>query len=71
MSDEEQQDQKQEQRIQKLREVNVGKGVAKDGQSIQVREGANASAPANFTLPEPIKMPPPPKSADTKKTEKE
>jgi hypothetical protein len=56
------------QKLVRLREVNAGKGVASDGQSMQVREGANASAPANFKLPDPVKMPAPPKNAsETKK----
>ena len=56
----EQQNQSQpEQRILTVKEVIVEKGVSpKPGEGrYEVREGANASAPENFVLPEPIKMP--------------
>jgi len=62
---------KQPEIIQKVATVDgLGKAVAREyGEGVhEVREGANASAPKNFVLPEPVKMPPPPQNAsDTDK----
>jgi hypothetical protein len=53
--------------IQKIQEINAGKAVALDGEGKQLREGVKPSAPANFTLPEPVKMPLPTAAASIEK----
>jgi hypothetical protein len=53
--------------VQKIQEINAGKAVALDGESKHLREGVKPSAPANFTLPEPVKMPLPTAAASVEK----
>ena len=49
---------------------NASKSVSLDGESKYLREGVKPSAPANFKLPEPVKIPPAVASNSGKNAEK-
>jgi hypothetical protein len=47
-------------RLQKISDIDAGKAVSwRDAEGRPLREGVKPSAPANFTLPEPVASPRP------------
>ena len=57
--------------IQKVRDIDAGKAVSfKDDEGKHLREGVKPSAPANFSLPKPVAIPPAPAASNSKSEEK-
>jgi hypothetical protein len=57
--------------LQKVENIDAGKAVSwRDGEGKHLREGVKPSAPANFSLPKPVDIPPPPVASDAKNQDK-